>query len=118
MHRALRAVGFDRKARAPRVWTDPASRIRTTADRRGGRCKLSSTNPGRHHGEREARALIGCSSSRPCHQAQVHRVILIGRERSPAPSLHVSLVVVDRIVTKTSDERPLGLFESLTDLLL
>src|SRR4051812_50102720 len=45
--------------------------------------------------------LIGDSSSRPHPQAHVLRALLIRRERSPAPSLHISLVVIDRIVTKT-----------------
>src|SRR5215210_8358797 len=55
---------------------------------------------------------------RPRHQAHVLRAILVGRERSPAPSLHVSLVVIDGIVTETSDERALGLMKGLMDLLI
>src|SRR5215212_10410093 len=58
------------------------------------------------------------SSSKPGHQAHVLRAIFISRERSPAPSLHVSLVMIDGVVTKTNDERPLGLSEGLIDLLI
>src|SRR5215217_2793766 len=58
------------------------------------------------------------SSSKPRHQAQILHAILIGRERSPAPSLHVSLVMIDGVVTETNDERPLGLLDGLIDLLI
>src|SRR5215212_1034313 len=58
------------------------------------------------------------SSSKPRHQAHVLRAIFIGRERSPAPSLHVSLVMMDGVVTETNDERPLGLMQGLIDLLI
>src|SRR3954471_18050677 len=58
------------------------------------------------------------SSSKPRHQAPVLRATFIGRERSPAPSLHVSLVMIDGVVTETNDERPLGLLDGLIDLLI
>ena len=58
------------------------------------------------------------SSSKSRHQAHVLRAIFIGRERSPAPSLHVSLVMIDGVVTETNDERPLGLLDGLIDLLI
>src|SRR3954462_8490802 len=58
------------------------------------------------------------SSSKPRHQAHVLRAIFIGRERSPAPSLHVSLVMIAGVVPETNDERPLGLLDGLIDLLI